>query len=422
MRQSGVSEQRGLFGESISPPVNGSVQSRESTVHSARKIAAGICFSAGMPIAHLSGYLGSILALPSLFEKKLRDDTRFFTLPFLFLIVFFAARSFFLESPASGFLEIPDILTSYVLPFVAGCAVAHRREAFFGLYAGLWALLIAASLFSAVGILPEAVVGRQKLWSEGMIWGLHHHNDTAACIVFVLPVVFFLAVSRGGRTWWTLSLLFLVGLALSGSRGYYIAFIPAASGLVLKEIAGSRGKHYLIATAAAIFLLLTLVVPGTRTRIQSAFSMDVSVTSRLNLLRVAGSILREHPLAGLGPGQLERHPEYLQRSLSEGYFIDEKTGRLKHLHNLYATVLVEWGLIGFVLFMWALAALAVRLASGDRLSRALFWGYVGLLVGNLFDVQIMGPSAGMDFFFMAGLFTIAPGRSHAGQRSPSHTS
>ena len=60
--------------------------------------------------------------------------------------------------------------------------------------------------------------------------------------------------------------------------------------------------------------------------------------------------------------------------------------------------------LGLAFFLWALMALAVRRRRGDAMSRALFWGYVGFLVGNLFDSQLLGPSAGMDFFFLAGLF------------------
>lgn len=376
-----------------------------------------------MPLAHLFGYAGSILSVPSIFEKRCRQETRFFILPFFLLIVYFAVRSLFLESPGSGLIEIPDVLTSYVFPFVAGYAIAEKREGLFKLYVGVWTLLITASLLSAVGILPETVVRREKLWSEGMIWALHHHNGTAACMVFLLPVLLFLAVSRGRKIWWVLSLVFFVGLVLSGSRGYYIGFVPAVLGLAARELASSRSKKSLFTVAVAVFLFLILVVPGTRSRIERAFSIDVSITSRINLLRVAGSMLRESPLFGIGPGQLVRHPEYLEESLSKGYFIDAETGKLKHFHNLYATIAVEGGSIGFALFMWALAALAMRLAAGDGMSRALFWGYVGLLVGNLFDVQLMGPSAGMDFFFMAGLFIAAASPpSHARQRSLSHTS
>jgi O-antigen ligase len=376
-----------------------------------------------MPLAHLFGYAGSILALPSLLDKKCRQETRYFTLPFLILIAYFIVRSLFLDSPGSGLIEIPDILTSYVMPFVAGYAIAAKREFFVRIYAGVWAAILSASLLSAVGILPETLVGRQRLWSEGMIWGLHHHNDTAACLVFFLPVLLSLAVSRGRKVWWILSLLFLVGLVLSGSRGYYLAFVPAVLGFTLRELARSGRGKYLIITAAFVFGLLILLVPGTRTRIDWMLAGDASISSRLNLLRVGGKIIREHPLTGIGPAQLERHPEYLEQSLTLGYFIDERTGRLKHLHNVYTTVAVEWGLIGLALFVWGLAAVGKRLASGDAMARALFWGYVGLLVGNLFDVQLMGPSAGMDFFFMAGLFTAAAAApSPATQKSPSQIS
>jgi len=253
-------------------------------------------------------------------------------------------------------------------------------------------------------VLPAGWSITRELWDEGMMWALHHHNDFASCLVFIFPVILYKSLRTGRWEWWVVTVIVLTGLVLSGSRGYYIAFLPAFLGYIWKEVKGGRVRTYLLSSAIAVFVVLVLAVPGIRSRVLWTISHDPSITSRVNSLRVTGWIMSEHPLFGLGPGQLEDHPEYLERALSMGLFIDAASGRMKHLHNVYATMAAECGIIGLALFLWALTALAVRLKRGDAMSRALFWGYMGFLVGNLFDSQLLGPSAGMDFFFLAGLF------------------
>ena len=380
----------------------------ESTGNGLRQNISGILFALGMPYAHLSGYIGGVLALPSLPREYCRQKGRPILLPFLVLIAYWAVRSIFVDAPATAFIEIPDALLSWVLPFTAGISIARKRDELFRIYAGAWFLLVLASVIAGTGIFPRDNPFVQDLWREGMIWALHHHNDFAACMVIILPVLLYKSLSGRKRIWWVVTITSFVGLVLSGSRGYYIAFIPALLGYTVTELKQKRLRAHLISSALAVFFILVLTVPGIRTRLEWMISVDSSIISRMSSLRVAAWIASGNPITGLGPGQLVRHPEYLERSQSEGFFIDATAGKMKHLHNVYATIAAEGGVIGLALFLWVLIAVAKQLARGDDLARALFWGYVGFLVGNLFDAQLMGPSAGMDFFFLAGLFIVRP--------------
>jgi len=381
-----------------------------------RQIVSGVLFAAGMPFAHLPGYIGGALALPSLFEKKSWEEGRSVFVPLLAFVVYCAITSLFVELPWDALHEVPDALLSWVLPFVAGLSIAHRREGLFRVYTAAWILLITGSVAAGVGLLPDKWPITIELWGEGMMWALHHHNDFAASMVIILPVLLYKSLKTRQWGWWIVTTIVLMGLVLSGSRGYYIAFVPALLGYMWKEIKTRRVRIYLLSAAMAVFVVLVLTIPGIWTRVAGMISEDQSITSRINSLRVTGWIVTEHPLIGLGPGQLVNHPEYLEKAASMGLFIDTQPGRMKHLHNVYATMAAECGLIGLALFLWALMALAVRLRRGDAMSRALFWGYIGFLVGNLFDSQLLGPSAGMDFFFLAGLFfphldEVSPGDS-----------
>ncbi|MFQ6104529.1 MAG: O-antigen ligase family protein [Candidatus Glassbacteria bacterium] len=381
----------------------------ESAKNYLREYIAGILFAIGMPFAHLAGYISGVLALPSLLRKECREKGRLILLPLLVLIVYWAVRSIFVDAPKTALIEIPDALLSWVLPFTVGISIAGKRDELLRLYAGAWFLIIIASLVAGTGIFPRDNALVRDLWREGMIWALHHHNDFAACMVIILPVLAYKSLSSGKRGWWAVTVASFVGLILSGSRGYYIAFIPTLLGYTVMELKHKRIRTYVISTALAVFFILVLTAPGIRTRLEWMISVDSSIVSRMSSLRVAGWIISEHPITGLGPGQLVRNPEYLERSRAEGYYIDAASGSMKHLHNVYATIAAEGGVIGLALFLWVLVALGRQLSRGDGLSRALFWGYIGFLVGNLFDAQLMGPSAGMDFFFLAGLLISGSG-------------
>jgi O-antigen ligase len=264
--------------------------------------------------------------------------------------------------------------------------------------------MVIACLMSAVGILPEYLIGRQRLWSEGMMWATHHHNDFAACMLLLLPVLLFRTISERRSAWLPVLAVILIGFVLSGSRGYYLAFPFVIIGFLVTGVRDVKAKYTIGVVLLVVFVILAVAVPGIRTRFEWMLSVDASIVTRLNLLRVVGWVLSENPLVGIGPGQLAEHGEYLVRLKDMGLVVDVGRSVIEHLHNVYATVAVENGLIGLGLFSWMLVATGRKLFSGDRIARALFWGYVGLLIGNLFDTQLMGPSAGIDFFFLAGLF------------------
>jgi O-antigen ligase len=106
------------------------------------------------------------------------------------------------------------------------------------------------------------------------------------------------------------------------------------------------------------------------------------------MLRVGAEMVREHPLAGVGPGQVNRlYQSYLRLD-------DPRPAWHGHLHNNLAQLAAEFGLVavvGAALFVAVLAADLIKAAqrAADRDSQFLastaLLALVGFLVAGTFE-------------------------------------
>jgi len=190
------------------------------------------------------------------------------------------------------------------------------------------------------------------------------------------------------QAWW-LGPAWIVGLAALGLtqvRGAWIGFAAGA----LAAVAG-LGRRGLIAAAALVVLVPALVLglPGVGARFRTiGDAADETTRDRLAMLEAGRRLVVEHPLTGVGPGQLKHvyaqvaPPEALRRSTS-------------HLHNTPLQILAERGVVGLAAWLAIFAAFFVRgMAILRRLPREAA-GDWALVLGSL---------AAVVAFLVAGLF------------------
>jgi len=169
--------------------------------------------------------------------------------------------------------------------------------------------------------------------------------------------------------WLLLLAIMLEGLVLSFSRGSWISFAIAAFFLLFLEWRlqrhaasthrASRGIRIAAAAAAIAFSALVLVqheqiggrLQGESETLANALSGDfASVQSnssglRAHALRFAGDLWSQRPWLGWGAGSsryLLAHSQRPELLMDEGVW-------LPHLHNTYAEILVQLGILGFAL-------------------------------------------------------------------------
>ena len=209
-----------------------------------------------------------------------------------------------------------------------------------------------------------------------------------------------------------LALMMFVGVAYSGSRGAWIAFVAAVCGLVTMGIRNGTMRWWVPVTGA----LTLIAVAGflfsqsqvARTRLHDARVMFLGgaykTDLRVQLAKDALHIAHDHPVFGTGPGTfIFIHPRYQSSTFA---FKAELT------HDDYLNCLDDYGLVGLGLALFFVAAVTLKffrpLVVDNRwqdrvLVGAGFAAWVALLVHSLVDFDLHIPANALLLFALAGL-------------------
>ena len=116
---------------------------------------------------------------------------------------------------------------------------------------------------------------------------------------------------------------------------------------------------------------------------------------RAEYWKVAGRMISRHPFLGTGPGNYkEEFPEYLTPEQLPNY-LHPAHPFWTNLHSIYIQILVEYGIIGFLLWIAALAYLlkpSFQSSVQEPVSPANAWqpylliGIAAFLIHNLVDI------------------------------------
>jgi tetratricopeptide (TPR) repeat protein len=175
----------------------------------------------------------------------------------------------------------------------------------------------------------------------------------AALLPFPLALAgrsFWVKKARHGTVVLILSLFMLVGLALSGSRGAWIAFVAALVGALLwlgyKFIPQSLSRAFRISFVIVLLLTLGIVVGLFITSsggLEGALGKLMgwsSMTSRVDLIRETSDLIADFPFTG---GGLQAYPGLYSRYIRVIPFLF-----YQYSYNLYLDVFLEQGLLGGV--------------------------------------------------------------------------
>ena len=374
--------------------------------------------AAGLPFTHLLGYIGLGTATVCGQWTNLLKDRKFTRIifPMILFVGYIGIRAIFVDERAPGLATFGNFLANWLIPFAIGYANGFIIHKLLRIYIYSFAILIVIGLLSAAGILPHIIFG-EKVWSEGMLWCFHHHNALASMLIIALGLSFFIGNYRKLIFW--LFPLFLLAFFLTGSRGYLIAFPVLLFGLFYETLKSRKKiEGIVLAISLIIFILAALAVPTIRYRIQTItageWKTEIPALSRFGFWEIGKLAFAESPIFGIGPGQLQVRKDLLQKAEKYGLPIDEKSGKVRHLHNFYITILAEDGVIGIFLLLWTLYILGKSLYLKKGVSAKFIWAYFAILIGNMFDSQLRGPSGAVDLFFIMGLL-ISNGESNKPQ-------
>jgi O-antigen ligase len=201
-------------------------------------------------------------------------------------------------------------------------------------------------------------------------------NDIGLILALGIPVAWYLAVSKsnGGKAQALRLINFayvpaaILAILLTASRGSLIAASPAFLFLIgsLTRLKLYQRVVVFAVLTGSLFMLLPLVPQSSFQRLGTMGTSiaEADLHGRVDIWGAGISALSEHPILGIGSGTFRT---------------GVKLG--KEAHNSFLSVLVEVGMIGFVLFA-AIFAIAVYEAMQQPRWDSIFWLTV-LLVWTL---------------------------------------
>jgi O-antigen ligase len=159
------------------------------------------------------------------------------------------------------------------------------------------------------------------------------------------------------RIAWVLSALGIVGLVLTQTRGAWLGFVAGFAWYAWKV------ERRLLAWGLAATLVGALLLPAPlKERVRSIWDARLSYSNmeRVAMWRTGLAIHRDHPLFGIGQGNLEKvYPAYRVPEAQESV--------VGHMHNNFMQVLVQNGWVGLLAYLaWVLCYLVGTLGRRYR--------------------------------------------------------
>lgn len=211
-----------------------------------------------------------------------------------------------------------------------------------------WLQLIAIGL-AVVGLPLRRISGPQAVDILGRATGLTSHPGELAKLMFFCAVCA-LALpqrTRGERWafWLTLGAV-LAGMSLSESRSGVAAIVSAIVIFVLLDRVAGRWQRQHFVMIGTVLLLALASLPWLVAR----FLADPSGGARGHVMQVAGRVIREHPLVGVGPNNY----------VAVAGTFDPLTRTGVPVHNIFLLSAAELGIVGAVLLWLPLGLIGGR--------------------------------------------------------------
>ncbi|WP_405019740.1 O-antigen ligase family protein [Kitasatospora sp. NBC_00070] len=278
----------------------------------------------------------------------------------------------------TGFVRLVQVFV--LVPAGVLCSLRDRRDQ----QLVLGSLVVAALVQGVVGA-KQFLTGTGASYTGQPIraigtFGALDIMAMSTVVCFGLLAALALALGERGRGGnrrlrigcWAIAGFLTFPLAVSFSRGSWIACAVAATVLLLRADARLAIRGAVLGAALALVLVggLGLGGSGVTNRLSSIGAVsdtpDQSVTDRYDLWGTAGRIWQDHPVTGAGPKAFQQlRDSHAPLRLSSGSdAADSQIGftrePLLSPHNMYFLVLSEQGLIGVLAYLALFLTLLVN--------------------------------------------------------------
>lgn len=227
-----------------------------------------------------------------------------------------------------------------------------------------------------IGSLVVAAIGVVQSFGGDRAVGLQGDGNLYAVYqVAAVPAAITLGrVSRSRyRLWWFVAVVPLVGSVLaSDSRGALLATVLVLAFSMYPIIRNRTDKRRRLAAAlATVLIVIAIAASGTafNDRLDPATIASDRASGRLDLWLVAWNTAQDHPELGLGAGNFKDQSVERLRT-QPGVQLPNSHHLFKldtiEVHNIYLETLVDYGVVGFLLFVSVIVGAALGIRTGVR--------------------------------------------------------
>lgn len=223
-----------------------------------------------------------------------------------------------------------------------------------------------------------------------------------------------LFAAAGAARWWgrrragaalavVTAALNAAALVVSYSRGAWLSFAASAAlfAWLLTLGGGPRTRRAVLVAVlclAAAGSVLVASQPRIQKRLFSAFQLEAN-KDRLAIWQATYEMIKDHLLLGVGGGAFPR--EY------GAYRTDGKTVTISFAHNIILQTAAEFGLLGVIALSGLIGVILRRgwraARNSSVLVKALYAGFVGILLHDMVDNVTYGMNGGGLFWLVGGL-------------------
>ena len=275
-------------------------------------------------------------------------------------------------------------------------------------------MIVFGALYAFFALAQNLTANGRIFWVHGTqfpgsIYGSYVNRDHyAGLLEMLVPIPFVLSmgnVLRGGKRVLVgfCAVLMASTIFLSGSRGGMLTFVIEMLFFVALTLGKGRSPRLALGSVAVCVLVLFLLIFMGKGQVLGRLG-DLSPGIRRDIVKDSLRMFSKRPIGGWGLGTFATvYPSY--RSFYTNQFVNEA-------HNDYLQLLVETGLLGFVLMLWFLARLYQHGLPTSRrwefqwdaaISLAALLGCTGILLHSLVDFNLQIPANAALFYVLCGL-------------------
>jgi O-antigen ligase len=258
--------------------------------------------------------------------------------------------------------------------------------------------------YPARGTLVNYFIAGYRIFGRAL-WNYIYSNANDLAALTFFPLSLCVAVALTEKSIWPKraaiagTIVLPLIMLLTQSRGALIGLVATGLVFFVAHTKGRRARSLLTAAAAAV-----VVVPFVPRSAWERFSLMKNLTSttalveadpegsaeaRYNIWRVAGTIIKENPVAGIGLGVYPlAHAMYAPR-----VGVPVSALGFRDTHSTYLNVAAETGIPGAILFLTMVAVVAVPADQMRRRAR-----------GTPRAHQLLALELGLLGFMLAGIF------------------